>query len=682
MNKMKKFKNSSLYLLSSGILVVLLISLGIYGLFSNKADELPPSLPFDYSMFQGLLRVDDARFFKFSETEISNAINNDFYKNSVVREGRQIQFFYSENEISVENILKSIVPQSDNKFVFAFYDARVSKWYTYPKGPYKNTLELSDQSIKTFKIPAGYAFVIAGERNFRTVNLKHSFERPNATHFEIDDLNAGWSLLAIKNEADFSALIDSCPNRIKALWIQKNTNIFERIQKSNPRLNSNKYLVWWLLDNKNIECPDLSADSGGDFDETTCEEEGPVCDSEGVWYKNVCEATLSDATVDENLLATENELCVDLSLVDTGNMPIVCNPLVEAPVCDNDGVFYKNICLFYLKNPDSEVPENDYKLDLENKTCLYSTVEISVSPRDPRDPLVNSDGGSSAELGIAPRDPRDPLVNNGGGSSTEISVAPRDPIVVDGSGSSSTGGISGNTGSLTIEESSNNKIRCLYNDPVCSSEGFYFDNICLLSNSGFVLDDKNAYLPIKLTGSRFSRLINEYCVPVEAVVDSPAQPESISNGCEADGPICSKEGVYYDDICKLIDDGKEFDNLGRYITEEDSENLGHCLLNEGYADSPAMPSDEEYLIASESFNCIESRNILETMLKNNFNFRLSDAFENEYGSSLYRECFIPVSSIIDEQNFPINSIKLYSTIDSIIIGNNNCCNRNTITRIR
>jgi hypothetical protein len=589
-------------------------------------------------MFQGLLKVDDERFFMFEENEIEESEELEIYENGRSRLGRDIQYFYSENDISVEEIVESIVPQRSNKFVIAYYDPEVRNWYTYPRGPFKETLELKKSEIDDFIIPAGHAFVIGAERNFETVNLKHGTEQPRSTLFEIDDLERGWTLLSVKNNTDFQNLIEKCENRVRSIWVQKANNDFEKTEKSYPRLSTGYHLVWFNIGSVSDECFDLSASSGGEY-EAPCVSDTPVCDSEGVWYENACKALDSDKSPSSVYLADLSGNCIDYSTVNTGNMPAsMCNPLAVSPVCGIDKTYYPNLCLAYAQNPNF-VRADIYEANEETENCEFKDLDLSRPQREGFEFDFESNfykTRTSLESEVS--DGRTDFEYIPGETTSGSTVTDSSGVVdfVDNSGS-------GNSSATVVVDS--------------GVEQFFIEDGLI---DPVQIEGDDLIEPVQIGG--------ELIAPVQ--------------GCSSDEPVCSVNGLFFKNICELTASGFRQDVEGKYIPEILFSFQGDLLCKparfehftpdyslEDTSDEPSEPIIETpYPVDPGSFYCENTKCIYNSFLSYP---DLNDAIIN---------CEIGHLSCIDSSNEELSSYSVsdpeyFYIIDKILSEKEGCCNR-------
>lgn len=606
-----KFKLSVIF--STVVIAVIIASLYIINTDKPAVEEMPPRLSYDADFFKGLIKIEDERYFKFSETEILNALNTRKYDDSILRLGRQIQYFYSDEDLTIKEILASIVPQEKNKFAIAYYDAEIGNWYTYPKGPFLNTVEITERNIENNTIPAGHAFVIAGERNFETINLKHGSEIPSDLHFEISDLYNGWTLLAVPNNDEFESLINRCRNKVKTIWVQKANNDFEKTELYYPRLKPGYHLAWFLIGDLRNDCIDYTVTVGGDGDddeaivETGSDEDPvvvlcndtPVCDNEGVWYENNCIADENSAEIDDSYLASEGGECINFENIDTGAMPTICNPLVESPVCDADGNWYKNKCYAYMENEDF-VPTRVYAPLPGEEICkLRSEFESDLDLHFVRPDITTSEEDEEVSvadgIAVAPRD-NDLLSRPSSESIIDLNNEAQDLPLNDEEV------ITGDEISLTPDAP------CISTTPVCTENGLYYNNICELKNDGYVEDSSSKYLT-------------------------------------TDPFISSKDGVKY---CRGVD--LPVDNLHKQVSST-------FLVDLPVKVSPLT-----------KFTCIETTCIYDSYLSYSDTFDLNSSITQcEMGS---KNCFEILGDSLDGKEF--NS-EYFNLLDSLLLKTDICC---------
>lgn len=323
-----------------------LIALGVFVyIFFNK-QERPPELPSDMSFFQGYIGIENDRFFEFEESDL---VANSEFLSALKVDGHMIQGFHTDRRVSFAEIIDSIKPMLDNKFVLAVYRPSENKFYTYPRGPYNSTVTVKDSELDSFMVPAGGGFFIAANNDFWTKNIKHGSQSPNYVHYSIADLEKGWNLLSVSDSAEFKNMINRCQNRVKSVWVQKSDTEFVRTENLYfPELKPGFHLVWWLIGDEQNDCQYYNPQGGGDEDlresADVCVNDLPVCDVNGRFYMNYCELTALGATPSDQYVV-DVDSCVLIDDYVGSPMPNLCNPLLLDPVCDINGTdWYRNNC--------------------------------------------------------------------------------------------------------------------------------------------------------------------------------------------------------------------------------------------------------------------------------------------------------------------------------------------------
>lgn len=259
MNYMKHSKHSWARIIAL-LVIFAFAGFGLY-LTQNINSDRPPSLSFGSSGYQGFLDKDGV-FFKFEESDINRVAQ--FTAGQTRAKG--IQYYYSESNISFEQIIKSIKPDLDNQCMVITYMADQGKFHIFPKGPFGNTVELKKTQLSSFELAPAHSFVIVCKKEYQTINIKHASEKPEDFQSSFDWLAAGWHLNAFSSDQNLHDATLSCGNRVEAIWVQNGDNSFSITELNSPKLAEGYYLAWVQLKGAPDSCREGSAGSSGSGD--------------------------------------------------------------------------------------------------------------------------------------------------------------------------------------------------------------------------------------------------------------------------------------------------------------------------------------------------------------------------------------------------------------------------------
>jgi len=234
----------------TSILPIALISLGIFFVaiiggayfYLGRPDfvsDVPPTLDSVGSKFKGQSIGGQLGTLVFDRTDVNNY---EIPENAVFDSSAEgIQYYYSEQDLTVEEIIKNIKPVENLRILVAFYSPRDKCYYIYPKGPYQGTCEISN--ISDFKIPVGRAYTIISSKEveYNSNIIKNSKTEPESEYIDEYKSVEGWVLLPVKSE---STLLTDLSNNI---WVLTADNTFQKTDPDNPSLKNNYHMAWFKI---------------------------------------------------------------------------------------------------------------------------------------------------------------------------------------------------------------------------------------------------------------------------------------------------------------------------------------------------------------------------------------------------------------------------------------------------
>ncbi|MDX9971058.1 MAG: fibronectin type III domain-containing protein [Candidatus Gracilibacteria bacterium] len=138
-----------------------------------------------------------------------------------------VHAFYSDEDLTVEEIMERIKPDRNLKIMFARYEPEIKKFQVYPKGDYIKTDILSDDEISEITVKANHGFFLIGSIEFEVVDLKPFTQEPSGNILgfpDLNDLQEGWNLISFR---DLKMIKNYCGNRVSAIWLS-NLNYFDK----------------------------------------------------------------------------------------------------------------------------------------------------------------------------------------------------------------------------------------------------------------------------------------------------------------------------------------------------------------------------------------------------------------------------------------------------------------------
>jgi len=559
--------------------------------------EIPPQIEisFDESLLQGLSKIEDNRFIRYDVKDVNKADASTKYNSTDLQNGEGIQFFHVNSRMSVSDIfgspldtnnftLGNIKPDTKNKFVFAAYVPDDKLWYVYPEGPFKTRNSRGVEVVRYIQNPAsfyvnpGEGFVVAAEKNFKSINLNNSKENPTDIHFDMNDLENGWNLLVIDDNETFQDALDDCRNRILATWVQDGDNSFVKASdRFNPTLKNGYKMVWLLIGPEKNRCVRYNASGGSD----SCVDV-EICDDDGVLYEDSCE--VDDLNIIESeFYAPINGTCEIVDNYTPSNRPFICNPLGYSPVCTIGADWFENACLAYLD--DSDVEFSSSLIATTTQQCLVPAIPPENLPPTCDellfDPVctVNSDW----------------YMNECVLSLNEENYTISNTLLAS---------INGDCFEPYVSQPRPNICNTLELDPVCTVDRTWYKNECLaymaegnnvLFSTDYVPDDVGACLIVAseivitpntgtITGSNVSSTLDGGVVNSGNTITSTStstgtslNPGNTAINCP-DIPVCTTTGELIKNECIALETGKTIDDGTLYDLVFSAQNpSGECL---------------------------------------------------------------------------------------------------------
>jgi len=296
-------------------------------------DEQPPSLELGGSKYQGQSIGEQLGSLVFDANDLAN------YQppagSEYVTWPAGVNFGYSDDAITIEEVIENIKPQDELQILVAYYNIEEEGFVIYPKGPYTNAREVGT----SYEIPAAHGYTIIASMPFEVNEnvIKDNTTLAGDFDLNVEDETEGWVLKPLKGSGN----VDN--PRTKSAWIQVDQNKFEKIADvTNPSLSGNYKMVWFLLEKQ-------SAVSTDDQQQTTTPD--PVCGDGNVDTGEECDdgANNSNITADACRANCTEAKCGD-GVVDSDeecdggtDCEADCTVKVPAtgPVC-GDGLVAKN----------------------------------------------------------------------------------------------------------------------------------------------------------------------------------------------------------------------------------------------------------------------------------------------------------------------------------------------------
>lgn len=222
--------------LATIVLIIILFVVFFVPIF--PPNNQPPSLDLGTQGLKGYIGGNNY-FFQFEQSDLERlgAFQKATARNS------NIQYYYSQSDLSFKEIIASIKPDLDNQCIVITYRPQDQQFYTYPKGPFQGTKQVQETELASFIVPAADPIIIACAQATATINISHSSEQPPSFHNDLSQRPQGWQLTVFHSTEELKNSLDNCRNRLQSTWVQTGENQFEKSSTLTPGY----YFAWLKL---------------------------------------------------------------------------------------------------------------------------------------------------------------------------------------------------------------------------------------------------------------------------------------------------------------------------------------------------------------------------------------------------------------------------------------------------
>jgi len=220
----------------SGFLAIAVVALSagyvLYNQNSHNNDELPPDFFLGSTAFKGFMVEEN--FYKFDSDDVASFSAPTGTK-VTLKDG--LNYYYSNKDITVKEVIDSIVPVDGNRILIAYYEPKFEgsetgneRFWGYPIGP--NTIS----SPSSFAIPEQLGFAIFSQGESDIYNISPASIKPTSRglltgvaqppYKHIANIKNGWMLMP--NGDDLSELLSNneVKERIAEMYYQSGTERF------------------------------------------------------------------------------------------------------------------------------------------------------------------------------------------------------------------------------------------------------------------------------------------------------------------------------------------------------------------------------------------------------------------------------------------------------------------------
>lgn len=213
--------------------------------------DTPPTFTVEISKLQGRLESDAGcripGMLEFTAEDVENYRPRggiDASRNELIS---GIHLYYAERDMTVKQIIDSIVPIEGNKILFAFYNYGINYspkgFYLYPA--VAGNFVISDPT--TFEIPAYHAFTMIACEDSAIWNISNETDQAAELYENLADLTDGWILIPATAIENFREELNWLEYRVRYFWVQKGPGFdFKKVEDIDEFALVPGYSMVWL----------------------------------------------------------------------------------------------------------------------------------------------------------------------------------------------------------------------------------------------------------------------------------------------------------------------------------------------------------------------------------------------------------------------------------------------------
>lgn len=263
--------NISKKLLIGGICFLALVVM--VGRHNVSTKDTPPTFTVEISKLQGRLGSDAScripGMLEFTAEDVENYRPRGGIDASRNELTSGIHLYYAERDMTVKQIIDSIVPIEGNKILFAFYNYGINYspkgFYLYPE--VAGNFAISDPN--TFEIPAYHAFTMIACEDSAIWNILNETNQAAELYENLADLTDGWILIPATAIENFREELEWLKNRVRYFWVQEGPGFdFRKIEDIDEfALVPGYSMVWLKFDQTLFEIDEALSDLEGVLEE-------------------------------------------------------------------------------------------------------------------------------------------------------------------------------------------------------------------------------------------------------------------------------------------------------------------------------------------------------------------------------------------------------------------------------
>ncbi len=245
------------------IISVLIVSFIVYSIKTDDVDsDTPPTLSLEGTTYKGIM-TDLGGYLQY---EAGDTCEHDVSLSHILKGESKTALYYATEDLSIQDIVDRINCVPYNKILIAYWDPAEKIMYTYPEGPYLDTVLITDLN---FTIPALHSFIIISKEetliegiNNENEPVEHEIQQSGDNIFDVgslygfvNDITSGWVLIpGISNGGYLIEYLNESDlvDRVEKIYAQTGEYDFAPVTKDNGdfdniSFNNGYYMIWMKI---------------------------------------------------------------------------------------------------------------------------------------------------------------------------------------------------------------------------------------------------------------------------------------------------------------------------------------------------------------------------------------------------------------------------------------------------
>ncbi len=243
-----------------GVLVVLGLAYAAYAYMTGSTatqepakitSEAPPSLKMATTGLKGSFTETDPTygFIAFNATDVKNfkVPTNTGYAD--LEAG--VNYVYTLRSMTWKEVASQYIDPAADKAFMAFFDPSIGKFKVYPRGPFADTVTMTEPAFSTETIPAGRGGIIISRGKSKAYNFANGKTKALATAVTaVDPKVEGWVLLPATS-TKVKDLVSTLNGMDQVMYVQKSQTEFEKVINKDTQELKDYFLLWVYLQKPN-----------------------------------------------------------------------------------------------------------------------------------------------------------------------------------------------------------------------------------------------------------------------------------------------------------------------------------------------------------------------------------------------------------------------------------------------